>query len=172
MVPTLQHGDTTPRAYTGRDLVAVCADHPFFSADDWFIGTTPMSAGIPKVVQELTLKFNYNSIESIQALFRQYPGQIACLIMEPEKETAPVNDFLHTAQNLCRDNGTVFILDEMICGFRWHLGGGQRYHRIVPDLSTFGKALGTFRFPCRQRELMGTEGWTTRPGKNFLLSLT
>ena len=34
-------------AYTGRDMVALCGDHPFFSVDDWFIGTTPMDAGIP-----------------------------------------------------------------------------------------------------------------------------
>ncbi|MEK6786960.1 MAG: glutamate-1-semialdehyde 2,1-aminomutase [Nitrospirota bacterium] len=163
------------RAYTGRDLVAVCADHPFFSVDDWFIGSTPMSAGIPKVVQGLTLKFNYNSIESIQALFRQYPGQIACLIMEPEKEMAPVNDFLHTAQDLCRDNGTVFILDEMICGFRWHLGGGQRYHRIVPDLSTFGKALGngfSVSALVGKRELMKRGGLDHEAERVFLLSFT
>ena len=36
------------RAYTGRDMIALCADHPFFSTDDWFIGTTPMNAGIPE----------------------------------------------------------------------------------------------------------------------------
>ena len=50
-----------------------------------------MSVGIPKVVQELTLKFSYNSTESIQALFRQYPSQITCLIMEQERELAPAN---------------------------------------------------------------------------------
>ena len=63
------------RAYTGRDLVAICGDHPFFSADDWFIGTTPMDAGIPIVIRELTVQFNYNSIESVEALFQKYPGK-------------------------------------------------------------------------------------------------
>lgn len=163
------------RAYTGRDLVAICADHPFFSLDDWFIGTTPMSAGIPKAVQELTLKFNYNSIESVHALFQQYPGKIACLIMEPEKETAPTDKFLHRVQDLCRKNGTVFILDEMICGFRWHLGGGQRYHDIIPDLSTFGKALGNgFAVSALvgKRELMRLGGLDHEKERVFLLSLT
>ena len=45
------------RAYTGRDLIACCADHPFFSVDDWFIGTTPVDAGIPLQIQQLTLTF-------------------------------------------------------------------------------------------------------------------
>jgi glutamate-1-semialdehyde 2,1-aminomutase len=57
------------RAYTGRDLVARCGDQPFFSVEDWFIGSTPMSAGIPKVVQDLTVQFRYNNIESLRSLF-------------------------------------------------------------------------------------------------------
>ena len=52
------------RAFTGRDRVAVCAEHPFFSVDDWFIGSTPMAAGIPEVVRKLTVKFHYNDLES------------------------------------------------------------------------------------------------------------
>jgi glutamate-1-semialdehyde 2,1-aminomutase len=162
------------RAYTGRDCVAICAEQPFFSIDDWFIGTTSMSAGIPKSTQQLTLKFNYNSIESVNALFQQYPGQIACLIMEPEKETAPANDFLGNVQRLCLKHGTVFILDEMICGFRWHLGGGQRFHGIVPDLSTFGKALGngfSVSALVGKRELMQLGG-LDHDKQVFLLSLT
>jgi glutamate-1-semialdehyde 2,1-aminomutase len=163
------------RAYTGRDLIAVCADHPFFSGDDWFIGSTPISAGIPKAVQELTVKFTYNSIESVQALFQQYPGRIACLIMEPEKETAPVDSFLRKVQELCRKNGSVFILDEMICGFRWHRGGGQRYHQIVPDLSTFGKALAngfSVSALVGKREIMRLGGLEHEHERVFLLSLT
>jgi len=163
------------RAYTGRDYVAICAEQPFFSVDDWFIGTTPMSAGVPKCTQELTLKFNYNSIESVDALFQQYPGQIACLIMEPEKETPPIQDFLVQVQELCRKHGTVFILDEMICGFRWHVGGGQRFHNIVPDLSTFGKALAngfSVSALAGKKELMKLGGLDQDRERVFLLSLT
>ncbi|HMS83351.1 MAG TPA: glutamate-1-semialdehyde 2,1-aminomutase [Nitrospira sp.] len=163
------------RAYTGRDLVAVCADHPFFSGDDWFIGSTPISAGVPKTVQELTLKFTYNSTESVQSLFQQYPGRIACLIMEPEKETPPANDFIRKVQELCRKHGSVFILDEMICGFRWHRGGGQQYHKILPDLSTFGKALAngfSVSALVGKREIMRLGGLDHEHERVFLLSLT
>jgi glutamate-1-semialdehyde 2,1-aminomutase len=69
------------RAYTGRDLVAICADHPFFSVDDWFIGTTPMNAGIPEATQQLTLSFRYNDIAGVHALFERHPRRIAACIL-------------------------------------------------------------------------------------------
>ena len=86
------------RAYTGRDLIAVCEDHPFFSVDDWFIGATPMNAGIPKVIEDLVVTFNYNNIQSLKDLFNRYPNQIACVILEPEKYTPPEDNFLHKAK--------------------------------------------------------------------------
>lgn len=129
------------RAYTGRDMVAICGNHPFFSVDDWFIGSTPMSAGIPKAIQELTVKYQYNDIGSIKSLFQQYHEKIACVILEPEKEQEPKNDFLQEVKKICHENGAVFILDEMITGFRWHNGGAQSFYGVIPDLSTFGKAM-------------------------------
>jgi len=130
------------RAYTGRDLVAICVDHPFFSVDDWFIGTTDMSAGIPQAVKDLTVKFHYNDIEEVQSLFAKYPNQIACLFMEVERLEPPKEGFLQQVKELCHANGTLLIFDEIITGFRWHMGGAQKYHGIIPDLSTFGKAMG------------------------------
>jgi glutamate-1-semialdehyde 2,1-aminomutase len=130
------------RGYTRRDLVACCADHPFFSTDDWFIGTTPMNAGIPEVVRQLTLTFRYNDIASAKALFDRHPGRIAALILEPARTEEPQERFLHHLQQLCHANGALFILDEMITGFRWGNGGGQKVYGVVPDLSCFGKALG------------------------------
>jgi len=129
------------RAYTGRDLIARCADNPFFSVDDWFIGTTAMNAGIPEATQRLTLSFKYNDIVSAEALFREYPGQIAAVILEPARTEEPRDGFLRALKRLCHAHGALFILDEMITGFRWHAGSGQAAYDITPDLSTFGKAL-------------------------------
>ena len=130
------------RAYTGREMVAICADHPFFSVDDWFIGTTAMTAGIPQSVRQMSVKFRYNDLESLQTLFTQYPGQIACIILEAETTAAPVDDFLRRACELCHKEGALFILDEIITGFRWHLQGAQQLYGVKPDLSTFAKAMG------------------------------
>jgi glutamate-1-semialdehyde 2,1-aminomutase len=163
------------RAYTGRDLIAVCADHPFFSVGDWFIGTTAMAAGIPQAARNLTVKFRYNDISSVKSLFQKYSNQIACVILEPEKDTAPENNFLHRLQSLCKENGSVFILDEMITGFRWHNGGGQAYHNIIPDLSAFGKAMGngfSVAALAGKREIMRLGGLNHEHERVFLLSLT
>ncbi|WP_273785032.1 glutamate-1-semialdehyde 2,1-aminomutase [Brucella intermedia] len=130
------------RAYTGRDMVACCADHPFFSTDDWFIGTTKMNAGIPASVSALTATFRYNDIASVQAVFDNYPGRIAAIILEPAKADEPQDNFLHEARRIAHENGALFILDEMITGFRWHLRGAQKLYDVEPDLSCFGKALG------------------------------
>lgn len=163
------------RAYTGRDMVAICGDHPFFSSEDWFIGSTPVSGGIPRVIQDLTVKFRYNDIESVKALFDKYPGRIACVILEPVKDIDPVNNFLHQLKDVCHQNGAVFILDEMITGFRLHNGGGQTYYDIVPDLSTFGKAIGNgfaVSALAGKREIMNLGGINHDKERVFLLSTT
>jgi glutamate-1-semialdehyde 2,1-aminomutase len=163
------------RSYTGRDIIAICGDHAFFSVDDWFIGTTAMSAGIPKAVQDLTVKFRYNNLESVQALFDEYPNQIACLILEPEKDVPPAGNFLQGLQQLCRKNGAILIFDEMITGFRWHNGGGQGYYNVVPDLSAFGKAMGngfSIAALTGRREIMKLGGLNHDRERVFLLSLT
>ena len=163
------------RAYTGRDYVAICAEHPFFSVDDWFIGSTPMAAGVPKVIRDLTIKFHYNDIESVRALFKQFPNKIACVILEAEKETPPLPGFLQALQRMCRANGTVFVLDEMITGFRWHLSGAQRYFEIEPDLSCFGKAMAngfSVAALSGRRDIMNLGGIDHGQERVFLLSNT
>jgi glutamate-1-semialdehyde 2,1-aminomutase len=164
------------RAYTGRDLVAICADHPFFSVDDWFIGTTPMNAGIPKAIQQLTVSFRYNDIASARALFARHPRQIAACILEAARMDEPRDGFLNELQRLCHANGALLILDEMITGFRWDKGGAQRVYDIVPDLSTWGKALSngfSVSALAGKREFMrlGGLGHTDKP-RVFLLSTT
>src|SRR5580704_10961396 len=70
------------RAYTNRDTIAICSDHPFFSTDDWFIGTQEMNAGIPESVSRASLGFRYNDVESLRKLFDRNPDSIACVMME------------------------------------------------------------------------------------------
>lgn len=164
------------RAYTGRDLVAICGDHPFFSTDDWFIGTTPIDAGVPESVRRLTLSFRYNDIDSARALFEQYPGQIAAVVLEAARGEEPRDGFLHQLRQLAHDRGALFVLDEMITGFRWSRGGAQEVYGVEPDLSCFGKALGngfSASALAGKREFMrlGGRDHTERPPV-FLLSTT
>jgi glutamate-1-semialdehyde 2,1-aminomutase len=77
------------RAYTGRGMVTICADHPFFCCDDWFIGTTELNARVPQPYRELTASFHYNDLESVKELFEKHPGRVACLILEPATVEEP-----------------------------------------------------------------------------------
>ena len=163
------------RAFTGRDHIALCGDHPFFSTYDWFIGTTAVDAGIPQSVKDLSLTFRYNDIDSVRELFRKYPGRIAALIMEPSKYEHPRDHFLHKTMEICHENGALFILDEMITGFRYHQNGAQGMYDIVPDLSAFGKALAngfSVSALVGKREIMELGGLYHDKERVFLLSTT
>jgi glutamate-1-semialdehyde 2,1-aminomutase len=163
------------RAFTNRDLVAVCGDQPFFSVDDWFIGSTEMNAGIPKCIVDMTLKFPYNDFPALEDLFDRYPDQIACVIMEAEAAAEPLPGYLADVKNLCERRGAVLIFDEMITGFRWHLGGAQSFHGVTPHLSTFGKAMGNgfaIAALAGKREVMKLGGLDHDQKRVFLLSTT
>src|SRR4029077_16112370 len=123
----------------------------------------------------MTLKFHYNDIKSLRELFDQYPNQIACVMMEAEAAAPPAAGYLSQVKELCEERGAVLIFDEMITGFRWHLGGAQRFHGVIPHLSTFGKAMGNgFAISALtgKREIMRLGGLDHDQPRVFLLSTT
>jgi len=163
------------RAYTGRKFIARCSDNPFFSFDDWFIGTTSPNGGIPPEISNLTLQFRYNDLSSLEVLFQEYPDQIACVIMEPVSTVQPNESYLQQVKRLTHQNGAVLIFDEIISGFRWHLGGAQAYFNVIPDLSTFGKAMAngfSLSALVGKKEIMELGGLDHPYKKVFLLSST
>ncbi|HCE45650.1 MAG TPA: aspartate aminotransferase family protein [Lentisphaeria bacterium] len=127
------------RAYTGRDMVAVCGYH---GMHDWYIGSTVLNRGVPKSVQNLTKTFDYNDISSLEKLFGKYPGKFAAVILEPTQGDPPKDNFLGKVKSLCRKNGAVLIFDEVVSGFRVALGGAQEYYKVTPDLAAIGKGMG------------------------------
>ena len=164
------------RAYTGRKKIALCAQHPFFSYDDWFIGTTVMKRWVPDEHSSLSLKFSYNDPGSLEHLFTEYPGEIAAVILEPATLEDPKDGFLHRVRDLCHSHGAVFILDEMITGFRWHLQGAQTKYDIIPDLATFGKGMAngfSVAALTGKREIMSIGGILEEGAERvFLISTT
>ena len=163
------------RTYTGRDMVAICGDHPFFSTNDWFIGTTDMPSGIPEWVRQQTVKFRYNDVASLDAVFERYPGQIACVIMEAARTEEPKAGFLEGIKESTHKHGAIFIVDEMITGFRWHLRGAQGAYGFGADLCTFGKGLAngfSVSALAGRRELMQLGGADHDRERVFLLSTT
>jgi glutamate-1-semialdehyde 2,1-aminomutase len=163
------------RAVTGRPLVAVCSDQPFFSTDDWFIGVTAMAAGIPDAISELTLAFPYGDLAATEQLLQRYDGQIAALILEPTTQHDPPEKYLPALVELAHRYGTLVIFDEMITGFRLSPSGGQGLYGVTPDLSTFGKALGNgfaVSALAGRRDLMERGGIRHDQERVFLLSTT
>jgi glutamate-1-semialdehyde 2,1-aminomutase len=163
------------RAFTGRDRIAYCLDHPFFSVDDWFIGTTPCNSGIPPAFSELSQGFRYNCINDLVHLFETYPQQIAAVILEPVTIQSPSAGFLEQVAAVTRKNGAILIFDEMITGFRWDLHGAQHLFGVTPDLATFGKALGNgFAISALvgKKEIMELGGLLHNRERVFLLSTT
>ncbi|WP_210406774.1 glutamate-1-semialdehyde 2,1-aminomutase [Prauserella flavalba] len=164
------------RAATGRQFVAVCADQPFFSTDDWFIATTAMDAGIPARTTGLTVTFPYGDLDATEELLRRHDGQIACLMLEAASgQLEPSPGYLEGLRSLADTYGCVLIFDEMITGFRWSEAGAQGLYGVAPDLSTFGKALGNgfaVSALAGKRELMELGGLRGRGDRVFLLSTT
>ena len=185
------------RAYTGRRYVCVPRQHPFFSFDDWFIGVTAIKRGTLADHAATTLLFDYNEIDSLQALFEAHPGEIAAVMLEPATHITPCGacpvqadwpdtpcsrcpntkgNFLNQVRDLAHAEGALFILDEMITGFRWNLRGAQHFFDVEADLATYGKAMAngfSLAAVVGRREFMQV-GATDAPGmeRTFLLSST
>jgi glutamate-1-semialdehyde 2,1-aminomutase len=154
MVKFAKHGSVVTtaavklaRGFTGRAKVAVPREHPFFSFDDWFIGTTAADFGIPEELKQFSLQFSYNDIESLDALFRQHPDEIACVMLEPTKFDAPQDDFLHKVRELCTKNGAVLVLDEMVSGLKFAVPSAAKYFDVEADIYTYGKGISN-GFSC------------------------
>jgi glutamate-1-semialdehyde 2,1-aminomutase len=106
----------------------------------------PDSPGVPAATAADTLVAIYNDLASVEALFGQYPGQIAAVIVEPVAGNMgvvpPLDGFLPGLRSLTTKYGALLIFDEVMTGFRVHPGGAQALYHIQPDLTTLGKVIG------------------------------
>lgn len=109
-------------------------------------GGHPSSAGVPEDIVKHTLTAQFNDLSSVEALLDAYPGQIACIIVEPVAANmgvvGPAPGFLEGLRALCDKSDALLIFDEVITGFRLALGGAQEYFGVKADLITFGKIIG------------------------------
>jgi glutamate-1-semialdehyde 2,1-aminomutase len=163
------------RGFTGRRKIALPYEHPFFSYDDWFIGTTDADLGIPDDQKALSLRFHYNDLASLEAIFAEHGSDLAGVILEPVKFDAPAPGFLEGIRALCDRHSAVFILDETIAGLKWTMRGGQGFFNIAPDLSVWGKGLANGFSACAlsgRRDIMAIGGSNPAGRKMFLVSTT
>jgi glutamate-1-semialdehyde 2,1-aminomutase len=106
----------------------------------------PSSPGIPADFAKHTLTATYNDIASVEALFEQYGDEISCIIVEPVAGNMncipPKDNFLQKLRAVCDKYQALFIIDEVMTGFRVALGGAQAYYDVKPDITTLGKVIG------------------------------
>jgi len=164
------------RAFNGRELVAYPKDHPFYSYDDWFIGTTDCAKGVPSTFKNLTLTYQSYDLTSLEKLFLENPGKISCVISEPERTDNQPEDYIKNLISLCHKHGALYIMDEMITGFKTDLPGCIKSMNVEPDLATWGKGIANGFSFCAltgKREIMELGG-INRAGqeKVFLISTT
>ncbi|MBI4329262.1 MAG: glutamate-1-semialdehyde 2,1-aminomutase [Chloroflexi bacterium] len=142
------------RAATGRDRVIKFAGCYHGHADAFLVQAgsgaatlgIPSSSGVPAALADLTVVASYNDLVSVEAAFQRYPGEIACVFVEPVAANMgvvpPEPGFLEGLRDLSRSHGALLIFDEVITGFRLSYHGAQGLHGIRPDLTTLGKVLG------------------------------
>lgn len=164
------------RAFTGRELVAFPGDHPFYSYDDWFIGKTACDKGVPSQFKNYTVTYNSMDLKTLDELFQKYPGQIACVISEPEKTHQQPENYIQQLIDICHKHGALYVMDEMITGFKTDYPGSIKKMNVTPDLATWGKGIANGFSFCAltgKKEIMELGG-INRPGeeKVFLISTT
>ncbi len=142
------------RGYTGRDLLVKFAGCYHGHSDSLLVRAgsgvltlgIPGSPGVPAGIAELTLTLPYNDQDAMQALFTEYPGRIAAVILEPVAGNMgcipPAPGFLAALREVTAADGALLIFDEVMTGFRVSRGGAQELYGVTPDLTTLGKIVG------------------------------
>lgn len=106
----------------------------------------PDSPGVPAGAAAQTLTAEYNDLAAVERLFEANPGQVAAVITEPIAANMgfvmPEPGYLAGLQSLCRRHGALFILDEVMTGFRVSPGGAQAAWGLEPDITCLGKVIG------------------------------
>ncbi len=142
------------RGYTGRDKIIKFEGCYHGHSDALLVKAgsgvmtagVPDSSGVPEGCTQDTLPAAYNDISSVEKLFESYNKEIAAVIVEPVGANMgvvpPVKGFLQKLRDLCTENKTVLIFDEVITGFRLAMAGAQEYYGVEADLTTYGKIIG------------------------------
>jgi glutamate-1-semialdehyde 2,1-aminomutase len=106
----------------------------------------PDSPGVPAGAAQDTLVAPYNNLAAVERLFARHPGAIAAVIVEPVAGNMgvvpPAEGFLEGLRKLTVAHGALLVFDEVMTGFRVHLGGAQALYGVRPDLTTLGKVIG------------------------------
>lgn len=177
------HAIRLARGFTGRDKILKFEGGYHGHHDYAQLSTAPATAaqyptpnpdtsGIPGVVRDLTLVAPFNDLEAVRTVLDEHAGEVAAIIVEPiQRIIWPEDGFLAGLKALARERDIVFILDEVVTGLRYALGGAQEFFDIVPDLCTMGKVIGggtPLAALCGRADIMSQADPRNKGGDGFV----
>jgi len=127
------------RAFTNRDKIAYCGSGGVWH--DWQAAMVSRDGGVPIFNRDLIKIFEYNDSEGLSQIFEDNKNEIAAIVLEPTHFEKPNDNFLSNVRKLADENNSLLILDEIVTGFRFDLGGAQKFFNIKGDLVCFGKGM-------------------------------
>ena len=127
------------RAFSKREKIAYCGSGGVWH--DWQAAMVSRDGGVPSFNQELIKIFEYNDADGLEQIFEDNPEEIAAIVLEPTIFEKPEKDFLLKVRKIADKENTILILDEIVTGFRFSLGGAQKYFNIAGDMVCFGKSM-------------------------------
>lgn len=134
------------RGYTRKEVIVMFEGCYHGHSDATLASAVKSAAGVPECTAKKTVLAEFNNIESLKSVLEKYKGEVAAVIIEPVAcsmgVVPPERGFLAAVEKLTRQHGALYILDEVITGFRLALGGAQEIYGVNADLVCFGKALG------------------------------
>lgn len=169
------------RAYTGKDKVAFCGYHGWH---DWYLSANLLgdetldnhlrpgipAGGVPQALKGTAIPFAYNDVNSLRSILEANRGQMAAIIMEPCRHSAPKDGFLEKVRKMADQHQAVLIFDEVVTGFRMARGGAQEYFGVAPDITVLGKAVAN-GYPLAvvlgKREVMSAMSTTFMSSSNW-----
>ena len=174
------------RASSGKDKILFCGYHGWH---DWYLSANLSTnkaldghllpgldpAGVPRGLKGSSIPFNYNDTKEFLKLVKKYKGQIGVVVMESIRNAKPDKEFINTISKVTKEQGIVFVVDEITAGWRLNAGGAHLIFGIKPDIAVFGKAISN-GFPmgviigkrhvmqAAQKTFISSTTWTDRIG--------
>ena len=174
------------RAKSGKDKILFCGYHGWH---DWYLSANLSTnksldghllpgldpTGVPRGLKGSSIPFNYNNTEEFLKLAKKYKGQIGVIVLESIRNLKPDKKFIDAIQKVTKEQGIVFVVDEISAGWRLNPGGAHLILGIKPDIAVFSKAISN-GFPmgviigkrevmqAAQKTFISSTTWTERIG--------
>lgn len=125
------------RAYTGREIILNCGYRGW--PDVWVAAHN--DGGVPKCLESTIVSFPFGDIDALEQKMLEYKGKVAAIFIDITARFTEAGDYLAQVKELAHQHGSLFVMDEIITGFRLAPGGAQEYFHVTPDLAVFAKGI-------------------------------